>query len=76
MPWDWFAGVRPRIDGLQAHHLHQTSHSFVVDLMSLALQPGRDPWPAVERRLGVLPVDQPHEIEVVVGLSCRLEVQR
>ncbi len=75
VPWDWFAGVGLWIDGLQAHHLHQTSHSLVVDLMSLALQPGRDPWPAVERRFGVLPIDQPHELQVVVGLSCRLEVQ-
>jgi len=69
-----------RVDRLQAHQTHQTTHTFGVDLHPLRRQHAVQVQPhllhAVERRPHVLLVDQPHQPLVERILAPRLVVQR
>ncbi len=63
------------VNGLQAHEPQQPLHPLAVDHLALADQPGRHPPAAVERVGRVLPVDQPHQPQVLGRLTRRLVVQ-
>ena len=50
-------------DGLQAHGLHQAMHALGIDRVAVASQGRADPSHAVDRVLGVDPVDGVHQLE-------------
>ena len=50
------------INGLQTHSAQQALDPFVVHVVALATQLGCHLGPAVERCLGVLLIDQAHEM--------------
>ena len=52
------------IDRLQTHELHQPLDPFMVHGVALQAEPGRHLGPAVEGRLGILGVDQAHQVQV------------
>jgi hypothetical protein len=72
------AGLRqPRllIDRFQAHQPQQACDSFVIDLLTLRLKPGRHSSNAVERRPRVLFVEQAHQLQVLFTLRLRLIIK-
>jgi site-specific DNA recombinase len=64
------------INGLQTHQPHQALHPFVVHQQFPAAQIGRHAGPTVERRPGVLLIDQAHQIQIELGLAHRRIVPR
>lgn len=65
------AGVGLQVDRHQAHEPHQPPDALHIHGVALILQmPGHLP-DAVERGFQELPVDQPHERQVHLGLALR-----
>lgn len=60
--------------GLARHQAHQSLHSFAIDRMSLAPQPGRQAAAAPERVSRVLAIEQRHQRQVRHALGRRLVV--
>jgi len=76
VPLPRLAGVGLLVDRHQAHEAHQPPDALLVHAMPLVLQvPGHLANP-IERRVEELPVDQPHQAEVLIRLSSRLVVER
>ena len=72
------AGLRQArllIDRFQAHQTQQASNSFVIDLMTLRLQPGCHAPNAVERCQRVLLIEQAHQLQVLLALRLRLIIE-
>ena len=75
MPAPAHAQPRLGVNGFQTHDAHQPLHPLAVDRFPLPDQP-RGQLPAAEERVGrVLPVDQPHQPQVLGRLTRRLVVQ-
>ena len=66
--------TRLRIDRFQTHQTHQPLHSFEIDPVSFALQPGGHASAASKRMRRVLPVDHGHQCQVRDRLHRRLVV--
>lgn len=63
------------IDRLQSHYAHQTRHTLSIDAISLVLKPDRHTTRAIERRPGVLLVDETHQGQVERRRDDRLVVE-
>ena len=61
----WDRGPWPRIDRLEAHLRHQACHALAIDRETMmVIESGRHLAVAIERRLSVLLINQPHELQV------------
>ena len=63
------------IDCFQAHQTQQASNSFVIDLITLRLQPGCHSPNTVKRRLRVLLIKQAHQLQVIFAFRLRLIIE-
>ncbi len=70
--------AQPRlwVDGFQPHPPHEPPHSFPIDGCSDGVEPDRHPAHPIERRPGVLLIDQSHQPPVLGVLRHRLVVPR
>ena len=69
VPLRRLAGVRLLVDRHQTHEPHQPPDTLHVDCVALVLQVPGHLLDAVERGFQELPVDQPHERQVHLGLA-------
>jgi hypothetical protein len=56
----WF-GIEHRAP----HRMHQPRYSFVIDMVALAVYPSGHPPYTIIRRVRILPIQQPHQREIL-----------
>ena len=63
------------IDGFNAHQAHQSLNAFAIHRMALPTQVRRHLARAIERRLQILLIHQPHQLQVLPCLLGRRQVE-